>query len=461
MYYLCELLVCYTVIFALIKLENSFAMKLIKFMLAVLLAATLLAGCSTDERIELPLTMHDGYGPFQPAFAGIAPAHDAGSPWYRAFPKVSKFPDGLINVQLGSITANMHQIVYQSYHSGNISKEFYKSLQNSWNWTPDTTALSKTPVKSQIAFVYGEDADGAVKFAVDANGNLDLSDDALLTPISMMDFWTIENRDSLVQAHAVRVSLERFVRGQTVSIAPLLFVVKGDDMWWANFVQYATASYKGQEIAISSGSGSENVSYQDPRIALMPADPKVELWGEGVNQKGEYIEIEDEVLKIVGVDMGKNVLVLEKIGKPKAELFSTQKGYRLRPFEGEDFTTKAPVSSDSLKGKYVLVDFWSTWCGPCIEDFPYMKELYSKTDRSRFEIVGIVGESGRQDLTGVIEKNGIVWPQILSDDINKLVEAYGITGYPTTFLIDPEGMIVAKKLRVQFDEEKILDLIGE
>jgi len=178
---------------------------------------------------------------------------------------------------------------------------------------------------------------------------------------------------------------------------------------------------------------------------------------EDIYRKNEYIEIKDEIFKIIGVNTNKSTLVLEKTDLPKTQLLSTQIGYKSYPFQGEEFTEKTPVSSDNLKGKYVLLDFWATWCGPCIQEFPHLKELYSKTDRAKFEIVGIVGDSQPNTLTDAVERYELTWPQIFSD---KITETYGVNSYPTTFLIDTEGVIVAKNLRGK-ELEEILSLIEE
>ena len=108
-----------------------------------------------------------------------------------------------------------------------------------------------------------------------------------------------------------------------------------------------------------------------------------------------------------------------------------------------------------------MLDFWSVTCGPCIAEFPHLKELYSKTDRAKFEIIGIVGHSASDRLKKVIDQHEITWPQILSNDTNKIIENYRISGYPTTLLIDPEGVVVVKNLRGKELEEKILNLMKE
>ena len=109
----------------------------------------------------------------------------------------------------------------------------------------------------------------------------------------------------------------------------------------------------------------------------------------------------------------------------------------------------------------MFLDFWATWCGPCLQEMPNLKELYKKTDRDKFEIVGIVGDSSNDQIKKIIEKDSIIWPQVLTTDSNKIKEDYGIQGYPTTILIDPEGIVIAKSLRGKELVEKILALTKE
>jgi thiol-disulfide isomerase/thioredoxin len=175
--------------------------------------------------------------------------------------------------------------------------------------------------------------------------------------------------------------------------------------------------------------------------------------------KNEFIEIKGEIYKNNGVKLNNNTLVLEKMGSPKSELYSTQTGYKAFSFEGSDFTSGTHVSSGQLKGKYVLLDFWEVWCTPCREEIPNLKNLYEKTDRKKFEIIGIVSESPSETLKKLIGKDSITWPQLLSTDSNKIREAFGVQGYPTSFLINPEGVIIAKNLRVKELEAKFPELL--
>lgn len=425
---------------------------------------TLALSCSSQKIIELPLKQHNGYGYFNSALGGISPySEDENNPWKKTYLTVTGAPKNWSEIKYGDIKINIYQLVYQNYLLGNITKETYKEVQKSWAWEPDTLQLSREPLKAKIAFAYGKDSAGIVNVIVDANNNLDFSDDKSFIPFDFSPGEKI-NKDSVALSNAINISYERLIGNKKQLVSAPLFIayVSQLNMFMCNFYQHSIADFNGEKIAVCSN-GFMDLSYKNPSIFLMNDSIKDgnKISHERLTAKNEFIEIKEEIYKNIGVNTNSNTLILEKMALPKSELHSTQIGFKSFPFEGSDFMTETRISSQQLKGKYVLLDFWAVWCGPCQEEIPNLKELYEKIDRNKFEIIGIVGESSPESLKKLIEKDSITWTQILSTDSNKIREAFGIQGYPTTFLVNPEGVIVAKNLRGKELEDKVLKLIGE
>lgn len=318
-------------------------------------------------------------------------------------------------------------------------------------------------MKSKIAFAFGTDSLGITKMVVDANNNLDFSDDIIFTPFEIKPDVKI-NDDSLAKNNAIMVTYERFSNNKIIQTkAPLLIIHMGsNNMFLYNFPQYASTQLDGEEIALCSDNFN-NLSYNSTSVVLVNDSLNGENKAnyENIILKNEYIKVKEKIYKNIGVNHNKDVLTLEKTSLSQNQLYSTQVGYKSFSFAGQDFKTKSSISLDNFKGKYILLDFWAVWCGPCLNELPNLKNLYDKIDKNKFEIIGIVGESSSDVLERMIKTFSITWPQIISDDTNKIKETYGIISYPTTFLISPEGIIVAKNLRNKELEDKIIELINK
>ena len=98
-----------------------------------------------------------------------------------------------------------------------------------------------------------------------------------------------------------------------------------------------------------------------------------------------------------------------------------------------------------FKGKFVLLDFWGSWCPPCRKENPDLVKLYQKYKDQDFEIVSIGVETRKERWIAAIEKDGLVWPNHFSDFKrfdSEPVRLYGVKEIPTKYLIDKDGMII-------------------
>ena len=104
------------------------------------------------------------------------------------------------------------------------------------------------------------------------------------------------------------------------------------------------------------------------------------------------------------------------------------------------------VSLASLEGKVLVVDFWATWCGPCITEIPDYAEFWRKNQPRGVEVLGIVMDSGSPDeILDFVREYKIPYRQLLGDD--DIAAEFGVNqGFPTTFVIDGEGVIRSKIL---------------
>jgi peroxiredoxin len=157
--------------------------------------------------------------------------------------------------------------------------------------------------------------------------------------------------------------------------------------------------------------------------------------------------------------------ILESI-KQQAETKKIQaelaEGSKFPDFAVKD-TAGKPLSIANYKGKVVLLDFWATWCGPCVKELPNVIKAYDAYHGKGFEIIGISLDKDQEKLASFTKEKKMTWVQYFDGLAwqNKLAVKYGINSIPATFLLDGQGVIIGTDLRGEALEQAVAKALAK
>ena len=444
--------------------------KLQKFLFALpilclnfLLLPVNAAHLSAEPPGEIRLQLHPqfGFGEFL-ASSGVLSALEESNPWLKSYPEIVSLPEQLRDrdVRVLYIVHDNAQHAWQSYKTGSLDSTFVQDALNAWGVHPDR--LTDQPLQLITVLLTWEDEAGESYVMYSDTEPYNFED----AEVFQVPSYSLANNEG--QPLPLPVTFELYREGRVHTMNNVIRVNSPSDFNLPGFegpvlldgyYQHYTGTFElgGESWELALHNHFMKAFYGEKHDVVQVRNPN-ESWSEPANP-GQFVHLGERAYQFIEASFDGSEVLLRYV-PDFDELRGTQPGMRALDFKQESITGEL-ISIDDQLGKWVFLDFWGTWCGPCIAEMPYLKEAWRLFGGDEFQFIGIANDS-RETLNRFTEEWEITWPQLISNrsESNEMNELYGIRSWPTTFLLGPDGVIIDQSLRGFQLEEKLAAELG-
>ena len=419
------------------------------------------------KELTVNLETHEGYGVFRPGKVIIWPSSDSFD--YK------NVPTDIDEYVVRNLVLQKDHYFLNKYLSGQISKEKFVKISEHLNI--DTTKLTGENVDCEILFLIGTWNNKRI-IIVDSDNDEDFGDEIILKynyPINRKKQKEITDNLPVIETQYDYYENNEII-SKTLRIKPSPYKGSLSLKFYTNneiekkyYLFASIPEYKKGEIFLNkvncdiyvTNSFTQN-TYKKDRTKLFISPKKEtkpsEIDGDIPYEIGDVFNIKGHDYLIDSITKWGNKLFIQYLGENKYPVGVTEDLY-MPKFEAKHLDNSV-FTFKQHPDKYILFDFWGTWCNPCIKLIPDLKKLHSDFKDKNFVLVSVAFDKNKQTVIDFIEQNEMNWDHLFvsqkRSDENSLINKLKISRFPSTILVAPDGKIIARNKDIE-ELRKILN----
>jgi thiol-disulfide isomerase/thioredoxin len=358
------------------------------------------------------------------------------------FPEVTGIPDSLQDVSTHYIFLNLDQAILQAYNAKLIERDAFEKYFKKTNL--GSSEYIEDYVKTFVIVISGKSINNERYYVIDTNNDFDFSNEV---------GYPINLKDQTNQTH--KVQFERVMNNKVKKDSTWITLsFLGDEIMF-RFDEYTLCKFQFDafqyEIKLFPSREGIIVNYGSPCFFEISNHTNSTIMERNFD---EYIKLNKSDYRITCSEDGNKIKLSKNIDAKKNG--STQHGMSPLSFKTIDLKGHSINFPNDFKNKIVLLDFWATSCSPCIHDIKttYPK-LYNKYGNNKFEIIGIANNT-KSELIKFVENNNVNWIIIPDGEKKNIQKLYNIYAFPTLFLINSNGTIIARNIEIRGNNLELL-----
>lgn len=395
------------------------------------------------DTIKVELNRHIGPGPFQQSMSLFrANPTDESERYFNLHEKTKGLPDQYSELEVGSLPSDFRQMAFSAIKRGILDSANYYGGWFSDDSPAELAELTSEYIDTEVSIAYGQIEERHI-LIIDKNNNEDFSDDEVIElnadELNMKAFSSPSIYSAMVERYSGKGAVK-----DSVYFAFLPLEQMGRIYMSPSHHRSGSFMHNGKEHFVYVNNSFYGIQYTPATLKLIYSDKEhtqedIRPSMDSYLSHKDFIQGEYFDYQIAGIDLGGQVLKLvidekkDRKGTSIGQIAPDVTGIQL---DGNPFKVEA--------GTTTLLDFWGTWCGPCIAEIPYLQDAYELFKEEGFQIVSIANDN-KDAVESFLEKNSMPWIHMMEKEAGSANSDYRIRGYPTTFLLANDMRIVEKQ----------------